>query len=122
MLENWCWEKEPLNRMSAHYKDKTPIPDDILEKLINSRKANAGVFNMRQILLGTFDQKVHTLPEVKFSDFQILVAGPYPLKPFLTMYGLMGTGSHGDVSMMKTALHLFLVLLSTLKKYSQIFS
>ena len=64
MLENWCWEKEPLNRMSAHYKDKTPIPDDILEKLINSRKANAGVFNMRQILLGTFDQKVHTLPEV----------------------------------------------------------
>ena len=65
MLENWCWEKEPLNRMSAHYKDKSPIPDDILEALINSRKANAGVFNMRQILLGTFDQNVHTLPEVR---------------------------------------------------------
>ena len=64
MLENWCWEKEPLNRMSSHYKDKTPIPDDILDKLIQSRKANAGVFNMRQILLGTFDQTIHTMPEV----------------------------------------------------------
>ena len=64
MLENWCWEKEPLNRMSAHYKDKNPIPDDLLQKLLDSRKANAGVFNLRQILLGTFDQTIHRLNEV----------------------------------------------------------
>lgn len=60
MLENWCWEKEALCRMSKHYKDGSVIPDDLLDKLILSRKANAGVFNLRQILLGTFDQEIHT--------------------------------------------------------------
>ncbi|XP_064605583.1 thimet oligopeptidase-like [Liolophura sinensis] len=63
MLENWCWEKEPLCRMSAHYKDGSSIPDDMLKKLLRSRTANAGVFNLRQILLGTFDQTIHTQAE-----------------------------------------------------------
>ncbi|XP_063415153.1 thimet oligopeptidase-like [Mytilus trossulus] len=63
MLENWCWEKEPLSRMSAHYKDGTAIPDDLLQKLLDSRKANAGVFNLRQILLGTFDQTIHRMDQ-----------------------------------------------------------
>lgn len=72
MLENWCWEKVPLSRMSAHYKDQSPIPDDILDKLIQSRKANAGVFNMRQILLSTFDQTIHTQPEVSNCTIALL--------------------------------------------------
>ena len=67
MLENWIWEPESLHRMSAHYKDGSKIPDDLLEKLINSKKANAGVFNQRQIVLGTFDQTIHTSEQVVFN-------------------------------------------------------
>ena len=26
MLENWCWEEEPLRKMSGHFKDNSPIP------------------------------------------------------------------------------------------------
>lgn len=42
MLENWVWEKEPLQRMSKHYKTDSPIPEELLDKLIKSRLANAG--------------------------------------------------------------------------------
>lgn len=63
MLENWCWNEIPLRKMSAHYKDQSAIPDDLLNKLIKSRIANAGGFNLGQIIYATFDQRIHTRPE-----------------------------------------------------------
>lgn len=42
MLENWVWEKEPLLRMSQHYRTGDTIPQELLDKLIKSRQANTG--------------------------------------------------------------------------------
>merc|ERR1712051_682782 len=30
MVENWCWEEEPLKKMSGHYLDNSEIPKEIL--------------------------------------------------------------------------------------------
>ncbi|XP_062508927.1 thimet oligopeptidase-like [Corticium candelabrum] len=64
MLENWCWEKESLRRMSSHYKDGSPIPEELLDKLIASRIANSGVFNCRQLTFALFDQAIHSRANV----------------------------------------------------------
>jgi len=61
MLENWVWEEESLRLMSRHYKDGTPLPKEMLAKLVASKNANAGGFNLRQIYLATFDQRLHTM-------------------------------------------------------------
>lgn len=47
MLENWVWEREPLLRMSRHYKTGSAIPDELLDKLIKSRLANTGAYTRR---------------------------------------------------------------------------
>ena len=83
MLENWVWEKESLKLMSKHYKDETPISDELLDDLIKSKTAMAGHFNLRckhslinniiyqnnfcisrQILFATIDQIFHKNPKV----------------------------------------------------------
>ena len=49
MLENWCWKEESLRLMSKHYKDGSPLPKEMLDKLVASKNANAGGFNLRQV-------------------------------------------------------------------------
>ena len=60
MLENWVWEPSMLRRISSHYKTGKPLPDRLIEKMVQARTADVGLKTCRQILFGTFDMAIHT--------------------------------------------------------------
>jgi len=60
MLENWCWEPKVLEKMSRHYKTNEPLSHELIEKLVQSRYVNVGLFYLRQVFFARFDLHVHT--------------------------------------------------------------
>lgn len=60
-LENWCYEREALLRLSKHYKTGQPLTDDLIVALGKSRNANIAMQTRRQIFFGTFDMTLHSL-------------------------------------------------------------
>ena len=58
-MENWCWEPEVLNRFARHYKSGQLMPEDMAERLRDSRIFNAGLDLMRQLEFAVFDFRLH---------------------------------------------------------------
>jgi len=60
MLENWCWEPQVLQKMSSHYKTKEPLSKELIDKIIQSRYVNVGLYYLRQVFFAKYDIKLHT--------------------------------------------------------------
>lgn len=50
MLEEWCWDKDTLKKISKHYKTNNPLSDDLIEKMINLKNFDRGNNLRRQIM------------------------------------------------------------------------
>ncbi len=98
MFENWCWEKEPLKKMSGYYGDKKkPIPDKLIDDLIRSKFANIGIRYLRQISFGLIDMAYHTSSKVnttkvykKISKETMMISLPDNTIPQASFGHLMG--------------------------------
>ena len=60
LMENWCWERESLDRIAGHVEDGSALPDDLLARLQASRHFHAALGLVRQIEFSLFDFRLHT--------------------------------------------------------------
>jgi oligopeptidase A len=58
-MENWCWVEEALAFISGHYQSGEPLPQEMLDKLLATKKYQAALFILRQLEFSLFDFLMH---------------------------------------------------------------
>ena len=63
MLENWVWDKNVLKRLGKHYESGEPLPDELIQKKLDSRLLFEAYAEMGQLFQSTFDFIIHSASE-----------------------------------------------------------
>uniref|UniRef100_A0AAV1TI46 Peptidase M3A/M3B catalytic domain-containing protein n=1 Tax=Peronospora matthiolae TaxID=2874970 RepID=A0AAV1TI46_9STRA len=98
MLENWCWENEPLQRLSSHYETGAKLSDDLVARLISTRNVTTGLLNKRQLLFAMFDQTIHSTAKSNSAELlkqlqsEIMLIDMTPDTNFAASFGHLAGG------------------------------
>ena len=58
-MENYCWERDVLEHMSAHIDTGEPLPPPLFEKMLAAKNFQSGMQTVRQLELALFDMHLH---------------------------------------------------------------
>ena len=58
-MENWAWQREVMDLISAHVDTGERLPDDLFERLRDARNFQMGLQFVRQIEFSLFDLRLH---------------------------------------------------------------
>lgn len=59
IMENFCWEKEPLALISGHFQTGDPLPKALYQKMLDAKHFQTGLQMLRQIEFSLFDFRLH---------------------------------------------------------------
>jgi len=59
-MENFCWEWEVLEKMTAHVETGKPLPRDLFEKILAAKNFQNGLMTLRQIVMSLTDWRLHS--------------------------------------------------------------
>ena len=59
-MENFCWEWNVLQHMTAHVDTGAPLPRALFEKMLAAKNFQSGMQTVRQIEFSLFDMLLHT--------------------------------------------------------------
>ncbi len=72
-MENFCWEWEALQRLTAHVDTGAGIPRTLFDKMIAAKNFQSGLFMLRQVEFGLFDMLAHTALDPEHTDAAALL-------------------------------------------------
>ncbi len=58
-MENWCWEKAILQKLSAHVDTGEPLPAATIDNLVAARNFQSALAMLRQLEFALFDLRLH---------------------------------------------------------------
>ena len=58
-MENFCWEWEVLQHMTAHADTGAPLPRALFDKMIAAKNFQSGLQMLRQVEFSLFDMRIH---------------------------------------------------------------
>ncbi len=58
-MESYCWEKESLDLMAAHYQTGAPLPHALYKKMLAAKHFQTGLQMIRQLEFSLFDFYLH---------------------------------------------------------------
>jgi oligopeptidase A len=58
-MENFCWEWDVVEKMSAHVETGEPLPKAMFDRLLAARNFQSGMQTVRQLEFALFDMHVH---------------------------------------------------------------
>jgi oligopeptidase A len=72
-MENWCYHEPILRSISGHWETGDPLPDDLVQKLLDAKVYMAGSVMVRQLEFGMTDIELHSAydPEGSVHPFEI---------------------------------------------------
>ena len=73
IMENWGYEPEYLNTFAKHYQTGETIPQELIDKIVESKNYLAAYSQVRQLQFGILDMAWHTLtsmPETGTIEFE----------------------------------------------------
>ncbi|RNF28313.1 oligopeptidase A [Massilia aurea] len=58
-MENFCWEWDKLQQMTAHYKTGEPLPRALYDKMLAAKNFQSGMQTLRQVEFSLIDMHLH---------------------------------------------------------------
>ena len=72
-MENFCWEWEVLEKMTAHAETGKPLPKELFDKMLAAKNFQNGYMTLRQIVMSLTDWRLHSSFDPKNAQGQAVL-------------------------------------------------